>query len=138
VVTVKYDDQFAYRYLHPIGSVPALLFAVAALSGSTWIDVTGCLDTGAGRSLFDGRLVAGLGIELLDGRALPFFTNSGALVESRVHAVQLNHESLGRFELEVPFSTSPISRNLLGRDFMNLVQVGFRERQLTFLVTAKP
>jgi len=31
-----------------------------------------------------------------------------------------------------------ISRNLIGRDFFNLVQVGFREKYLTFYLTPTP
>lgn len=63
---------------------------------------------------------------------------TGQRLEARSHRVQLRHESLGDFELEIGFSTGHISRNVLGRDFLNLVQVGFRENQLAFYMTPKP
>ncbi len=52
--------------------------------------------------------------------------------------VQLAHADLGTFELEIAFSTSEIQRNLLGRDFFDLVQVGIREHHLELLVTPAP
>jgi hypothetical protein len=38
----------------------------------------------------------------------------------------------------VGFSSGEIHRNLLGRDFFNLAQIGFRERHLTFFITPSP
>jgi hypothetical protein len=48
------------------------------------------------------------------------------------------HPDLGSFTLEVGFSSTDIHRNLLGRDFFNLAQIGFRERFLTLYVTPAP
>jgi hypothetical protein len=62
----------------------------------------------------------------------------GAGVEARLHWVRLSHPELGDFDLEIGFTESPISRNLLGRDFFNLIQIGFRERYLTFYATPTP
>jgi len=63
---------------------------------------------------------------------------AGVGLTARLHRVQLVHPVLGSFALEVGFSTVPISRNLLGRDFFNFIQIGFRERYLTFYVTPTP
>ena len=52
--------------------------------------------------------------------------------------MRLFHGDLGEFELEIGFSESPIRRNILGRDFFNLLQIGFRERYLVFYVTPTP
>ena len=41
-------------------------------------------------------------------------------------------------DLDIGFSTVPLRRNLLGRDFFNLVQIGFRERQQVFYVRGEP
>ena len=54
-------------------------------------------------------------------------------MEACLHAVRLSHPELGCFDLEIGFSPFPLRRNLLGRDFFNLVQIGFRERQQALL-----
>lgn len=105
---------------------------------ATSMDIDVCLDTGAGLSLIDGQIALSLGLDLYAGTAIPLSTATGMRFEARLHRVVLQHETLGRFEFEVGFTTSDLYRNLLGRDFMNFVQVGFRENQLTFYVTPKP
>ena len=40
--------------------------------------------------------------------------------------------------MELRFSIGQIQRNLLGRDFFNLMQIGFRERHLEVFLTASP
>ena len=63
---------------------------------------------------------------------------AGGVLPATLHAVQLSHADLGTFELEVAFSTTEIRRNLLGRDFFDLVQIGFREHHLAFFITPTP
>jgi len=96
------------------------------------------LDSGAGHSLFDGGIAGGIGIDLLSGARKRYETTAGVLIDARLHRVRLSHLQLGNFELEIGFSMGAISRNLLGRDFFNLTQIGFRENQLTFLVSPTP
>jgi hypothetical protein len=60
---------------------------------------------------------------------------SGSSIEARLHTVHVHHEKLGDFELEVGFSLGDIQRELLGRDFFNLAQVGFHEKQLAYYLT---
>ncbi len=55
-----------------------------------------------------------------------------------LHNLLFENELLGRFELEVGLSTSAIKRNLLGRDFFNLFQIGFREHHQMVLLKASP
>ena len=43
------------------------------------------------------------------------------------------HDSLGVNELMIAFSETRLTRNLLGRDFFNLFQIGFRERRSKIL-----
>jgi len=102
-------------------------------------DIDGCLDSGAERSLFDGALVAAAtGIDLMQGEALRYRSTIGPAAQARVHRLDICHPQLGRFPLDVGLSMDPIGRNLLGRDFFNLVQVGFREHHSVFYVTARP
>lgn len=112
--------------------------AISRQGDTRWLDVHAALDTGAGRSLFDGQIGVALGFGLLDGPPLVMSMMTGTHLETRVHPVRLHHTALGEFRLDVAFSTAPISRNVLGRDFLNMVQVGFRENQLTFYVAAEP
>jgi hypothetical protein len=97
-------------------------------------DVPAYLDSGAERSLFDGTLAGVIGLDLLSGSRLAFASTAGFSVEAMVHPVRLSHPDLGQFDLDLAFSTVPLRRNLLGRDFLHLVQIGFRERHQAFYV----
>ena len=55
------------------------------------------------------------------------------LADPSRHRVRLSHEELGHHELRVGFSEQPIARNLLGRDFFGLFQIGFWESQSRLL-----
>jgi len=57
---------------------------------------------------------------------------------ARLHGVIASHPDLGPFHLTVGFSQGPIRRNLLGRDFFSLMQIGFREHYSAFYLTAIP
>ena len=134
---VAYEHQFDYAY-DPDGSrFPRLDFQMAR-SGNPelTVDVDAHLDSGTERSLFNGKLAAALGIDLLRGRQLVYQSTSGSHLVATLHSVVLIHPDLGSFQLEVGFSFAEIQRNLLGRDFFNLVQIGFHENHLTLYVTA--
>jgi hypothetical protein len=102
------------------------------------VDVVAYLDCGAQRSLFDGTLAGFIGIGLMDGLRVPFASAAGFSIEGIIHPVRLVQPELGEFDLDIGFSTVPLRRNLLGRDFFNLVQIGFRERQQVFYVRGEP
>lgn len=88
-------------------------------------DVIAYLDSGAQRSLFDGTLAGLIGLDLMDGPRVSFASAAGLSIEGIIHPVRLSHPELGKFDLDIGFSTVPLRRNLLGRDFFNLVQIGF-------------
>lgn len=67
------------------------------------------------------------------GAALIFISTTGEEIVARLHRVRIDHERLGERLLEVAFSEAPVVRNLLGRDFFGLFQIGFRELQSTLL-----
>lgn len=136
---VHYEFEFAYRFSRTGGLYPILSFRVnnprsAALS----VEVNGFLDSGAKASLFDGSLLKAIGANLLDGPHRVFSGPAGNSWSVRMHDVHLAHELLGRFALNAGFSETPVERNILGRDFFNLAQIGFREHHLTFYVTPHP
>jgi hypothetical protein len=139
VVTVQYAYEIAYTHDPFTGNpFPILPLRAANLNNlGRALDINAYLDSGAQRSLFDGWIATSLGLDLLSGQALSY-GSLGGTIQGRLHRVRLSHLDLGEFDLEIGFSESQIRRNLLGRDFFNLTQIGFRERYLTFYVTPTP
>ena len=139
MTTVSYLHRFDYGYDENESRLPLLKFRLSNPTDPTLIvDLEAALDSGAERSLVDGRIGAALGLDVLGGKKLTFETMGGGLLPAALHTVQLSHTKLGVFDLEIAFSSSEIRRNLLGRDFFDRVQVGFREHHLTFFVTPAP
>jgi len=135
---VQYEHALDYVDT-PRGPVPALVVLVSAPSGTgRKFETIAHLDTGAERSLFDGDICVNLGLSLFSGRKRKFNFTGGGGPQGWEHSVAISHPALGSFDLEVSFSGGPITRNLLGRDFMNLIQIGFRERLQSFYVTVQP
>ncbi len=136
---VSYAHRFEYGYDEDGGRLPLLKLRLSNIGDpAAVIDVEATLDCGAERSLFDGQIAAALGLDILDGPQITFETMAGSFFPGALHRVQLSHLELGTFKLEVAFSTSEIRRNLLGRDFFDLAQIGFREHHLTFYITPTP
>lgn len=96
------------------------------------------IDTGAEFSVFNGFIARGIGLDLLAGGHITLVPTAGQGFGARLHRVRISHDILGSFELNVAFTLDEIRRNLLGRDFLNLIQIGFRERQSMMYVTAHP
>ena len=87
------------------------------------------LDSGADSTILQGALCSVIGIDLMGGRETRFQAVNGTSLVARLHRVQLVHELLGEFEMEIAFATEPIGRNLLGLDFFNVFKIGFQDRQ---------
>ena len=116
---------------------PGLWMVVGHPDTRRELEVQCHLDSGAEISLFDGQIANGIGLGLQRGDVQVFSTSSGGHLAARLHRVRLQHEDLGEFELRVGFSEQQLSRNLLGRDFFNLFQVGFQERRSTLLFSTE-
>jgi len=139
VITVSYAHQLNYLYGAKQERSPGLLLQIWNLANSEQtLETDAYLDSGAERSLFDGQIGRAIGLNLLDGRMVSFQSTAGRVVEGRLHQVGLAHPDLGGFQLEIGISMERIARNLLGRDFFNLIQIGFRERYLAVYVTPSP
>lgn len=138
---VNYVHSFPYAIDQISGkSFPGLQIDVSLpRRAHTTTYVKAYLDTGAEFSLFDGALVVpALGIDLMAGREVRLSSSGGYVLTARIHRLELSHPELGRFALDAAISTVPIRRNLLGRDFFQHIQIGFREFHQTFLITAAP
>lgn len=137
--TVQYSHSFNYQEFGD-KSFPVLQIGVSSPlhpeSGS--IDIDGYLDSGAEYSLLNGWIAKSLGFDLYNGSVRQYNTTAGNTIEGRVHRVRLSHPDLGSFELEMGFSNERISRNLLGRDFFDLIQIGFRQRHRVYYLTPTP
>ena len=139
--TVSYEHEFSYRH-EGAGRFPIVQIRISnpadpALS----LDVDGYLDSGATASLFPGWMAQALGFELLAGPPRQYVSAGGPEFDARVHTVQIaeiNETDASPFLLDVGFGTGNVHRNILGRDFFNQIQIGFRERQLLFFMTPSP
>ena len=140
MVTVQYQHEFPYTYVGEYDDYfPILTLRMTNPRQSEQsLDIDGYLDSGAKRSLFDGWIAATLGFDLFSGPKVTHGSSTGFQITGHLHQVRFFHPALGSFDLEISFSTVEISRNLIGRDFFNLVQVGFREKYLTFYLTPTP
>jgi hypothetical protein len=138
LATITYAHEFSYLDSGD-DYFPMLQFSLQASNHEAEaVDVDTFLDSGARYSLFDGAILAAIGLTLMDGPARVYQPVAGLRIEARVHRVRLAHERLGDFEFEIGFSTGAIKRNLLGRDFFNLIQVAFREHHLRFFIESTP
>ena len=135
---VAYEHALEYPYDRYGLRFPRLAMRLVSPNGAEAADIDAYLDTGAERSLFSGHLAPVVGLELLAGKPVDFQSVTGAHLQARLHPVRLEHPALGLFSIDVAFSVSGLSRNLLGRDFLAQIQVGFREAHQVFFVTAQP
>ena len=137
--TVNYDYEFSYRE-EPTGHFPIVQIRICNPRDPAFgLDVDGYLDSGATASLLPGWMARSLGFELLAGSRRPYVSAAGPEFEARVHMVQITEvydTDAEPFLLEVGFATSDVHRNILGRDFFNRMQIGFRENHLVFFLTA--
>jgi len=139
VFTVTYEHLLAYVHDRDGKRFPRLTFRLSSAADPTRaMDVEAYLDSGAEKSLFDGRIAAILGIDVLAGPRIRYESAAGSSFAATIHPVRLVHDDLGSYELDVGFTSAEIKRNLLGRDFFNINQIGFRENQLSFFITSRP
>ena len=121
------------------GRSPVLTVTMSNWEGvDASIDVDAYLDSGTSTSLFNGSFLSALGISLINARKKSFASTAGNSIEAYIHRVRLTLPELGAFDLDIGFSNTQIIRNLLGRDFFNLVQIGFRERQSEYYLSPLP
>jgi hypothetical protein len=139
MVHVSYPYEFPYPYDLNGRRFPVLKIEVCAFNQPPQpVAVDACLDSGAELSLFEGWIASEIGLVLLEGTPKIYSPAAGPGVNARMHRIRLSNASLGAFEMEIGFSVDDIRRNLLGRDFFNLIQLGFREHQQTFHILPAP
>jgi hypothetical protein len=139
VQVVEYLHRIPYPRDSKGNPFPILQLRIFHLADSEQaIDLDAYLDSGAEYSLFNGWIVTALGLDLYSGAERQYGPIIGPTITGKIHRISLSHPVFGSFELDMGFSTQEIHREILGRDFFNLAQVGFRERQLEFYLTPAP
>ncbi|MBI3799407.1 MAG: hypothetical protein HY268_20875 [Deltaproteobacteria bacterium] len=88
--TVSYAYEFAYTYSSQTGDpFPVLALQIASPDHPEQaLDIDVYLDSGAQRSLFDGRIGTALGLELFSGPELRYVSVAGVGLAARLHRVQ--------------------------------------------------
>ena len=144
MVLVEYSHRYEYRVFAD-NRFPILTVEIRNPNNRELaVEQDAFLDSGASRSIFGGEIPAMLGLNLLDGQPWYFETNTGEGMEARIHTVQIvlpaseDEPVPAPIALDLAFALADVRRNLLGRDFFNLVQIGFRERQLAFFLLPSP
>jgi hypothetical protein len=139
--SVTYPFSFPYSIDSYSGqSYPGLAFEVSLPDDpEASMFMNAYLDSGAELSVFDGGLIVPfLNLDLMAGPEVNLRAATGVALSARIHRVNLSHPQLGRFTLDAAISTVPIRHNLLGRDFFQHLQIGFREFHHTFLIANAP
>lgn len=138
MVTVDYQYTFNYRQFGS-RSFPILQARISHLDNPELaFDTDVYLDSGAEGSVLNGNLLAALGIELINNKPRRYSSTLGNSITAYLHEVRLTIPDVADFHLEIGFSNGEIRRNLLGRDFFDLVQIGFREHQLQYYLEPTP
>jgi len=101
------------------------------------IDATCLLDTGAERTLLDGRVLHACEVDLWAGRDVELQGFMGAGVVVYEHDVRIGLKDVV-IDMPICFSTGPIARQVLGRDVLALFQVGLRERYQEIYLSPEP
>ena len=140
MVTVEYTHEFDYGHTEKEGVCPVIAVSMSPpeMSSDEGVEVDAFLDSGASISLFNGSFLRGFDIDVMNDRGKVFTSTAGVPLTAYLHRVTLTLPELGTFNLDVAFSIDPIRRNLLGRDFFKLVQIGFRENQLKYFLISTP
>ncbi len=96
MTSVSYDFSFDYGYDADGALRPLLRLLVSNVAEpSNAVEIDAALDSGAERSLLNGRIGEALGIDVLRGPELSFSTMAGGLLPATLHRVRISHSDLG-------------------------------------------
>ncbi len=96
-------------------------------TGASTMEINAELDSGAEYTLFQGHWARAIGLDVFNGTPFTFGLANGLALDARILPVVISVGDLGRFNLQARFSTGPLIRNILGRDFFVLLPIGFDE-----------
>ena len=145
MVYVEYLYEIPYSIEGQTGrTVPKLQVQVInPLDETQALDTDAVIDTGTAKSLFSTHCAVAIGLDIANGTPYGWTTSAGGSISGRIHPVRLSIPNIGDFEMEIGFREEgglrhDLMRNLLGRDFLDLIQIGFREHHQTLFITPTP
>src|SRR3972149_6178564 len=98
--TVEYDHEMQYGYDVDGRRYPQLTIQIENPGNPDQaIDIEANLDSGAERTVFDGRLAPVLGFDLLTGPEITLQSTTGAALTARLHRARVSHATLGSFDV---------------------------------------
>jgi hypothetical protein len=141
---IQIDYQFSFKYAFEAISndyYPSLTVRISRAGyPNLVVDIEAHLDTGTSRSLFDGDIIgSALYLDIFTGARWSYVSTAGISVEAWIHRLEVWPSAIGSaLVMDIGLSNGPIRRNLLGRDFLDRIQIGFREHHQEFYITPKP
>jgi hypothetical protein len=133
--TIAYDHSFNYLFLPNGKRRPGFLIQLS--NGTLQIDTKAFLDSGAEFSLFNGEFATALGLDLISGQPRRYKTVNNTSLGLYVHPVTIYIPELDAFRFQLGFSIEQITVNILGRDFFDLMRIGFDEHEQVFHVSVR-
>jgi predicted aspartyl protease len=128
MISLSFDLEFNYRPLD--GSENALnkpAIPVTLIGPNGEVDTLALVDTGAGGCVFRGEFAQIIGItDIFTGIRKPMYGLGGGNITGYFHRIEIRINR-SEFEVNVGFTTDPISYNILGETFLEHVQLGVRE-----------
>lgn len=134
-ITIRYEHTFNYFVLPTGKRRPGLLIQIR--NGGVQLDTKAFLDSGAEYSLFTGKFAPALGLDLIAGRPRAYRTINNTVINGYVHPVSVYVPEVGEFPIQLGFSLHQITTNILGRDFFDLVKIGFDEHEQVFHLSVR-
>jgi predicted aspartyl protease len=131
VYQVNYTHMLRYRPLpNHEGVYPVAEIQVS--NNQHAVDFPAVIDTGAMFSLISGEYAIALGLQLTNG-ANTQLSSLGGSIAAWIHSVNMKMLDL-EFRMNLRFADRTLPRNIIGRDVLERVQIGFREYHSTVLL----
>jgi len=128
---VNYTHQFNYRLLEDNSYYPVIVLTV---SDKDDFEILAVIDSGATASVFSVQIAEAVGIEnIFQGEERIFRLANGRSLIAYGHELTLIVEN-NKIKETIYFSETEIPRNLIGRTFLDKLQIGFREHHQQFYI----
>ncbi len=129
---LDFPYTFPYGYLERASREPVLPIRLI-LRGEA-IDLQVLVDTGAERTLLEGVHLRPVGIDIFRGNEVTFKGFLGSGMVAYEHPARLQVAGI-ELDMSIAFSTQPMSRQVLGRDVLEYLILGIREKALELYVS---
>ena len=128
---VEYEIDKDYTYMSNGNLAPQLIVRISSQNGEP-VEFAAVVDTGAEFSVFKADYLQSLGLNYIDGEKINVSSACNTFPVYK-HKIILSVLDKINFEVIVGFSDAT-RRDLLGRDFLDMVQFGMREHHRQFFL----